>query len=316
MKILFKKVLIALVIVSMLLLPSCKSDDKTPDKEFEITCVFGDGRENEILTVASGGTLTLNPPKREGYEFVGWCTDSTLANFYDFTNDIISNITLYAKWDIDYKVLLDDVSQNASESCVKVISSSLFGLNSQGSGVIYKKDSDYYYVLTNNHVITSTSGALKKTHVIYDAYGNEYVGTVVKNDPKYDLAVLKFAISDDVELKTAEILNRLPSENERVVTVSARNGQYNTVAIGDVAWYSSVDTSTGSGDKSEVDFEVLWIDGTADHGSSGGAVFDKELNVIGVIYATVELTKTEESFVLAIPAPKILEFLSDINYTE
>ena len=37
-------------------------------------------------------------PTKEGYAFEGWYTDSNLTNKYDFNSEILSNITLYAKW--------------------------------------------------------------------------------------------------------------------------------------------------------------------------------------------------------------------------
>lgn len=37
-------------------------------------------------------------PTRSGYSFVGWYTDTGYTNEYDFTQTVIGNITLYAKW--------------------------------------------------------------------------------------------------------------------------------------------------------------------------------------------------------------------------
>jgi len=39
-----------------------------------------------------------NPEADEGYEFVGWCTDETCANDFDFNTEITESIVLYAKW--------------------------------------------------------------------------------------------------------------------------------------------------------------------------------------------------------------------------
>lgn len=46
------------------------------------------------------GTKTAQPitPTKYGYEFVYWCTDSTLSEKFDFNNEINENIQLYAKW--------------------------------------------------------------------------------------------------------------------------------------------------------------------------------------------------------------------------
>ena len=281
MKSIIKKMLLAVSFFALLFVSSCATTSvgESVNLEYKVTCVFGDGRDDEVFTVSSGGTLTLKEPTREGFEFVGWCTDRDCTNFYDFSKGLSNSVTLYAKWDFDYKYFLSDVSEKASTSCVKVMSYSSLSSSNQGSGVVYKSDETYYYALTNSHVVSYQSGNLKPHHYVYDVYGNQYTAAVIKNDPKYDLAVLKIKRIKDVELGVAEFDVRIPNENERVVMVSAPNGKYNTVALGDVAWYSNVDTSNGSGDKSAVEFEVLWIDGDADHGSSGGAVFDENLKL-------------------------------------
>ena len=316
MKNIIKRALLALSLLAILFVTSCNSSAVSDiiSSEYKVTCVFGDEREDEVLTVSSGKTLTIKEPTRDGYVFIGWCTDRDRTNFFDFNKGISSSITLYAKWDFDYKAFLSDVSEKASASCVKVTSYSSISTSNQGSGVVYKSDESYYYALTNSHVVSYQSGNLKPHHYVYDVYGNQYSATVIKNDPQYDLAVLKFKRIKDIELGVAEFDVRIPGENERVVMVSAPNGKYNTVALGDVAWYSSVDTSKGSGDKSAVEFEVLWIDGDADHGSSGGAVFDENLKLVGIIYATVNLYAESKDFVLAIPTLKIGHFLADIEY--
>lgn len=315
MKPLVKKVAIILIVFAIALMSSCSipgiddlGENGTVSKEYNITFVFGDGREDEKITVKTGETVTITIPERDGYEFVGWCTDEELTNFNDFDRSITGDMTLYAKWNIDYKDLLSSVSDGASKSCVKIVSSNGMISSSQGSGVIYKNDGKYCYVLTNSHVVSNDSGTVKNYITVYDVYDNEYKATVIKNSPEYDLAVLKIAGKDMSVLGSSNIKNRIPGEKERVITISAPKGKVNTVELGDVVWYAAVENSQA------LDFEVLWIDGNADNGSSGGAVYDKQLNVIGIIYATVSDRESGEHYILAIPAQKVVEFLADIQY--
>ncbi len=46
------------------------------------------------------GTVLDAPsaPSKTGYEFVGWCTDEDLREFYDFANPVEQSISLYAKY--------------------------------------------------------------------------------------------------------------------------------------------------------------------------------------------------------------------------
>ena len=38
-------------------------------------------------------------PSKDGYNFMGWYTDATFKNYYDFNTPVTSNLTLYAKWE-------------------------------------------------------------------------------------------------------------------------------------------------------------------------------------------------------------------------
>ncbi|PKK96378.1 MAG: hypothetical protein CVV58_06655, partial [Tenericutes bacterium HGW-Tenericutes-3] len=46
--------------------------------------------------------------------------------------------------------------------------------SSTGSGVIIKADADYYYILTNNHVVYSETNVESIIYTISDYLGNEY----------------------------------------------------------------------------------------------------------------------------------------------
>ena len=51
-------------------------------------------------TVNSGGTATLPDPAptKDGFTFGGWYSDSELTTTYSFSTTVLTNITLYAKW--------------------------------------------------------------------------------------------------------------------------------------------------------------------------------------------------------------------------
>ena len=61
-----------------------------------------------------------------------------------------------------------------------------------GSGVIFKTDDNYYYVLTNNHVICKESSYSNQSIYIEDYFFNRYNGEVVYSKASYDLAVFRF----------------------------------------------------------------------------------------------------------------------------
>ncbi len=312
-KIIFKKSLLILSLLSILLAVSCGSIDAIDSAiGHDVTFVYGDGRESVTKSYKNGALLNEDVPTREGYEFVGWSTNSDHSNFYDYSRPIRDDLTLYARWTVDYADLIDRVNENAVKSSVKVVVPTYYGSSQQGSGVVYRRNGHHWYVLTNSHVVTYQGKTMTNANV-YDAYGKEYSATVLKADAKYDLAVLKMYVTGINSFNVANIGNRIPDKDEPLVTVSTPNGMWNTVGIGSCAWYHKL-SSENKIDENEIDFEVLWLDAEADHGSSGGAVYDSELNVVGIIYGIVTLSEGDEMRVLAVPAPKVLEFLSSVKY--
>jgi len=68
------------------------------------------GTEVEAQTVAQGGKVRLpENPVREGYAFVDWYKEAALTAEWDFALDTVTeNITLYAKWTADTRVVSFD----------------------------------------------------------------------------------------------------------------------------------------------------------------------------------------------------------------
>jgi len=66
---------------------------------FKVTFETNGGSRIDVQSVRRN-TPAHKPstPKKAGYTFVGWYTDATLTEEYDFTENLRENITLYAKW--------------------------------------------------------------------------------------------------------------------------------------------------------------------------------------------------------------------------
>jgi len=66
------------------------------------------GTAVSAVYVSNGSKLTAPPsPEKELHKFGGWVTESGAP--WDFNTPITSNITLYAKWDIDYFTVIFDI---------------------------------------------------------------------------------------------------------------------------------------------------------------------------------------------------------------
>ena len=313
-KILYGAFLFVLAIASVFAFSSCAE----PEEEYEITFNFSDGRENLVLSVTEGELIKNEAPTRSGYVFVGWCTDQKLSNFYDFTKAPTSDMTLYAKWTLNYEKLVSDISRESASFNVKVMCSSFKDLSaspdiSQGSGVIYQKKDGYYYVLTNNHVADGSDSAFLVERYVYDMYGYEYKATLIKADPAYDLAVLKIKARDSVSLGVAKIKTELPSLSDKIVSVTSPQGQINAIEFGEVIAVKPVSNDGAQTDASNVSFDVLWLTSYSNHGSSGGAVLDTNLNVIGIVYGVATTGAGTFKYTFAIPGAKAIEFLNSIE---
>lgn len=73
------------------------------DATYEVT--FDDclaSTENQVITVNAGDTIDpagVKTPVCEGWNFLGWFTDTALTQEFDFTSPITDDMTVYAKWE-------------------------------------------------------------------------------------------------------------------------------------------------------------------------------------------------------------------------
>ena len=67
--------------------------------EKTVTLVYNDGTENGSVTVKKGETAQTPTPQREGYTFKGWYEDEAGTTPFDVNAPIVSDTTIYAKWE-------------------------------------------------------------------------------------------------------------------------------------------------------------------------------------------------------------------------
>ena len=82
--------------------------------EFTVKFENVDDTEYTDLIVNKGEKLAKpNDPVKEGYEFVGWFTDETCVNVYDFESVVTKDLILYAKYEvIKLQVIFKDKDGN------------------------------------------------------------------------------------------------------------------------------------------------------------------------------------------------------------
>ncbi|AOU02272.1 PDZ domain-containing protein [Bacillus velezensis] len=145
-----------------------------------------------------------------------------------------------------------------------------------GSGVIFKKDGEKAYIITNNHVV---EGANKLSVTLYN--GKTETAKLVGKDAISDLAVLEISSSnvkkaasfgDSSKLRIADkviaIGNPLGQQFSGTVTQGVISGMNRTV---------DADTSQGT-----VEMNVIQTDAAINPGNSGGPLINSSGQVIGI----------------------------------
>ncbi len=160
---------------------------------------------------------------------------------------------------------------------------------SLGSGSIVRADG---VILTNHHVI---DGAQKITVVTADR--GEYPATVLLDDPRADLAVLKIDTHGKA-LPTIAIDDRPDVQvGDLVLAIGDPFGVGETVTNGIVSALARTDTGLGSGFTS-----FIQTDAAINPGNSGGPLVDMNGDLIGVNTAIMSRSGTSSGVGFAIPA--------------
>ncbi|MGL4972109.1 MAG: S1C family serine protease [Culicoidibacterales bacterium] len=161
-----------------------------------------------------------------------------------------------------------------------------------GSGVIYKKDGNTAYVVTNAHVID----AAEQIEVVM-TNGDRYVAELVGSDAINDLAVLKMSaegVSQIAELGDSDSVR----VGEPVIAIGNPLGLdfYGSVTSGIISGKErALATDNGAGE-----IAVLQTDAAINPGNSGGALLNIQGQVIGINSAKIS-SEYAEGIAFAIP---------------
>lgn len=201
---------------------------------------------------------------------------------------------------------LDNNTNNGSDSDLSIAS--------EGSGVIYKKDGNSAYVVTNNHVV---DGASQIEIMLSD--GTKVVGELVGTDTYSDIAVVK--IASDKVTTVAEFANsdKITVGETAIAIGSPLGTDYaNSVTQGIVSSLSRTVTMTNN-DGETISTNAIQTDAAINPGNSGGALINIEGQVIGINSSKISSTSDSgsgnsvEGMGFAIPANDVVKIINQLE---
>lgn len=140
-----------------------------------------------------------------------------------------------------------------------------------GSGVLVQRSGNDIFVLTNNHVV---EGAREIKVVLFDQ--REFKASLVGNDPRRDLAVIKFQ-SNDTDIKLARLGDSSKLEvGDLVLAMGSPLGLGFSVTQGII---SALGRRGGPGQNIN---DFIQTDAAINRGNSGGALVNLQGEVVGI----------------------------------
>lgn len=209
------------------------------------------------------------------------CQTTVINKVIDQKVDIEENITIK-----DLEDQLCNMIEIAEQSVVGVTATfdnSLLKTESYGSGVVIKKDSNDYYIITNRHVVVKQDNACSNIKIYLGSLNLYLPCEIVSYDKKIDIALLK--VNTEILLSVAKIGDSSSLKKGRFAIAIGSPYDleiyFNTVTVGHISSPSRMIKEDNYFFK-ELTNEYIQIDTTINVGCSGGGLFNLEGELIGV----------------------------------
>lgn len=197
--------------------------------------------------------------------------------------------------------------------------------SASGSGVIYKldKNSGDAYVITNYHVVyhsqSNTENRISDDIKVY-LYGQEsddyaIPATYVGGSMNYDLAVLKIDGSRILAESNAMAVSFADSDEVVVLDKAIAIGNPEALGISATLGHVNVEseyiTMEGADGVTAIQIRVMRMDTAVNSGNSGGGLFNKRGELIGIVNAKLNNT---DNMSYAIPSNFVKSVVDNILY--
>lgn len=234
-----------------------------------------------------------------------------------------------------HRELIEKVDKYALSANIKIVqlkyknegNSSSTLVSAGASGVIIRKESNKYYALTAEHVVTEDDN-IDKTQIIVMGYNDldfkdylskegEFQGVanyyqqfpeavVEYSNDKYDLAIISF-IADEV-YTVLPIADEIPKYGDIVASMSNPYGKRNIVTAGKV---SSRKPRPFGDEAGKTQYPIIKHTAVLSEGSSGSALLNEDLEVVGINLGGNENIFRKFISGMAMPSDRIHAFLEE-----
>ena len=193
---------------------------------------------------------------------------------------------------LGYEIPSTDQLLNAS---VKIILEQNNRILGSGSGVFISSN----LIVTNEHVIQASINRGVKIKVQCDD-GSEYFAKLEKVNPDNDVAIIKINGSQSIFIP--KIQSSLPNVMDEIIVIGSPLGEKNVTTTGQISKIVN--------DDSLLDETYLLMTAPISPGSSGGPVFNKSGEIIGI---TVAMREEAQNMNYAVPSKYIQRLLEGIK---
>ncbi|MFZ2304429.1 MAG: trypsin-like peptidase domain-containing protein [Streptococcus suis] len=251
------------------------------------------------LTLTQGNS-TSNQANTTSVSDVQYSNDTSTTQAVEKVQDAVVSV-------INYQT---QSSNSLSSIFGNIESSDELAVAGEGSGVIYKKDGDTAYIVTNNHVI---SGAEKIDILL--ASGEKLSGELVGADTYSDIAVIKIAA--DKVTTIAEFANSDTIKvGETAIAIGSPLGSVyaNTVTQGIISSLSRTVTLQTE-DGQTVSTNAIQTDAAINPGNSGGPLINIQGQVIGINSSKITSSSgvAVEGMGFAIPSNDVVQIINQLE---
>lgn len=183
---------------------------------------------------------------------------------------------------------------------------------SEGSGVIYKKEGNTAYVVTNNHVVAEQDGL-----EVLLSDGTRVEGTLVGADSYTDLAVIKIPAEHVTKVAEFGDSDALKVGEPAIAIGSPLGSQYaNSVTQGIISSINR-DINSTNDEGEPVNINAIQTDAAINPGNSGGPLINVAGQVVGI--NSIKIVQTEsgdvsvEGLGFAIPSKDVTNIINQLE---